>query len=58
MMGDKLWLLTLFMSNGRDVDAEFDNPDDALETAIDLSEKYDRVIGYRIKPIEFNGGRK
>lgn len=58
MMGDKLWLLTLFMSNGRDVDAEFDNPDDALETAIDLSEKYDRVIGYRIKPIELNGGRK
>ncbi|EPY5393236.1 transporter [Shigella sonnei] len=57
-MNDKLWLLTLFMSNGRDVEAEFDNPSDALETALDLSEKDDRVLGYRIKPIKFNGGRK
>ena len=56
-MNDKLWILTLFMSNGRDVEAEFDNPGDALDTALDLSEKDDRVMGYRIKPIKFNGGR-
>ncbi|EPC5843711.1 transporter [Escherichia coli] len=51
-MNDKLWRLTLFMSNGRDIEAEFDNPGDALETALDLSEKDDRVLGYRIKPIK------
>ncbi|HBB2114802.1 TPA: transporter [Escherichia coli] len=51
-MNDKLWRLTLFMSNGRDIEAEFDNPGDALETALDLSGKDDRVLGYRIKPIK------
>lgn len=51
-MNDKLWRLTLFMSNGRNIEAEFDNPSDALETALDLSEKDDRVLGYRIKPIK------
>ncbi|EFS9388025.1 transporter [Escherichia coli] len=54
-MDDKMWRLTLFMSDGRDVEAEFDNPSDALETALDLSEKDDRVLGYRIKPIKRGG---
>lgn len=52
----KMWQLTIFMTGNENITTDFDNPDDAIDTAFDLMEKDSRVIGYRIRPIKFNGG--
>lgn len=55
-MNNKMWRLTVFMTGNKNITADFDNPDDAIDTAFDLMEKDSRVIGYQIRPIKFNGG--
>lgn len=52
----RMWRLTVFMTGNKNITTDFDNPDDAIDTAFDLMEKDSRVIGYQIRPIEFNGG--
>lgn len=47
----RLWRLTVFMIGNENITADFDNPDDAIDTAFDLMEKDSRTIGYRIRPI-------
>ncbi len=49
--GVKVWRLTVFMIGNENITADFDNPDDAIDTAFDLMEKDSRIIGYRIRPI-------
>ncbi|EEW1027233.1 hypothetical protein QSE64_001080 [Escherichia coli] len=50
--GGKLWRLTVFMTGNENITADFDNPDDAIDTAFELMEKDNRIIGYRIRPIK------
>ena len=39
------------MTGNENITSDFDNPDDAIDTAFELMEKDSRIIGYRIRPI-------
>ncbi|WP_252371879.1 transporter [Escherichia coli] len=55
MMTEKLWKLTVFMTDGREkVIALYDDEGEALIDALELSED-DRVLGYQIKPVKYEG---
>lgn len=54
-MTEKLWKLTVFMTDGRGkVIALYDDEGEALIDALELSED-DRVLGYQIKPVKYEG---
>lgn len=51
-MGDKVWKLTVFLTDGREkVIALYDDEGEALIDALELAED-DRFLGYRIEPVK------